>query len=445
MSQNVTKTQARVDGAQSQPLSLAEQVALVQLYLRRVYGVELTSVPFPDAVVLVNENGDEVAEISADGEVYLCDSGESFCIDDVEAALAEEEYEGPTDEEYSEYLESISDNVPVVDVDGQAQTKNSAKKYSESSESYTQPLVSDSIVDIPDDAQVETIKIDGDDDNAVDSLAGAEDSAHDVEAAGSEQSSEQAQATTAPEGVISNPGLAPHPEAIEIPIVDVASGVSEAISTEPVNVAAKAVVSAQSGEGASVDSGIDISKTLVEGGANAARFDEGDSILSQSDQISLSMADPFAEPEAAVDAQPEFDDVEFRKGIGLEKPANDDAFDGKRVGVEYDAVASVSGKKYSKSKNPLSAGGMAMCDPAGALVTAKEHSRWGAPPHFFAVNFAQDSGAASKHVHHDVVLPTHGRDGHNDRQDRNGEDEGQGGFLMEDDESEEQNTVTSIA
>ena len=445
MSQNVTKTQARVNGAQSQPLSLAEQVALVQLYLRRVYGVELTPVTFPDAVVLVNENGDEIAEISADGEVYLCESGETFCIDDVEAALAEEECEGPTDEEYDEYLESISGKVPVVDVDGQAQTKNSAKKYSESSEGYTQPLVSDSIVDNPEDIQVETVKIDGDDGSAVDPLVGADDSVHGAEAGGSEQPSEQAPATTAPEGVISNPGLAPKPEPIEVPIFDMASGVSDAISTEQASVAANAVASADSDGGAFVDSGIDMSKALVEGGAKAARFDEDDSVISQSDQISFSMADPFVEPEASAETQPEFDEVEFGRGVGVERSAKDDAFGGKKVGVEYDAVASVSGKKYSKSKNPLSAGGMAMYDQAGTLVTAKEHSRWGAPPHFFAVNFAQDSGTASKDVHHHVVLPTHGRDGHNDRQDRNGEDEAQGGYLMEDDESEEQNSVTSIA
>jgi hypothetical protein len=444
MSQNVTKTQARVNGAQSQALSLAEQVALVQLYLRRVYGVELNPVTFPDAVVLVNENGDEVAEIGADGEVYLCDSGETFCIDDVEAALAEEECEGPTDEEYDEYLESISGNVPVVDVDGQTQTKNSAKKYSESSESYTQPLVSDSIVDNPEDIQVETVTIDGDDGSAVDPLVGGDDSAHGAEAAGSEQPSEQAPATTAPEGVISNPGLAPQPEPIEIPIFDMASGVSDAISTEQVGVVAKAVAPADSDGDASVDSGIDMSKTLVEGGAKAARFDENDSVLSQSDQILLSMADPFVEPEAAADAKPEFDDVVFGRDVGVERSANEDAFDGKKVGVEFDAVASVAGKKSSESKNPLRAGGMAMVDPAGTLATTKEHARWGAPPYYFAANFAQDNSATLKAVHHDVVVATHGRDGHNDRQDRNGEDEAQLAYVMEDDEPEGQNSVTSI-
>jgi hypothetical protein len=445
MSHEVTNTQPLVNRAQSQPLGLAEQVALVQLYLRRVYGVELTPVTFPDAVVLVKENGDEIAEISADGEVYLCDSGESFCIDDVEAALAEEECDGPTDEEYAEYLESVSGKVPVVDVDGQAQTKNSAKKYSESSESYTQPLVSDSIVDNSESAPVETVKIDDADDGATGSLAGADDSASDVESAGSGQPSEQAPATTAPEGVIGNPGPAPQPESIEIPVIDMASAVSEAISTEQVNVAAKAVAPAQSDGSESVDSGIDTSKTLLEGGAKAACLEEEDHVVSQSDQISLSMADPLAEPEVAAEVQREFDDVEFGKAAIVERFTDDDAFDGKKVGVEYDSVASVGGENNSKSKNPLSAGGMAMCDPAGTLATAKEYSRWGAPPHFFAVDFAQDSGAVSKDAHHDVVLPTHGRDGHNDRQDRNGEDEGQGGYFMEDDEPEEKNSVTSIA
>ena len=445
MSQNVTKTQARVNGAESQALGLAEQVALVQLYLRRVYGAELTPVTYPDAVVLVNEDGDEIAEVSADGEVYLCESGESFCIDDVEAALAEEDCEEPTDEEYQEYLDSISDKVPVVDVDGQTQTKNSAKKYSESSESYTQPLVSDSIVDNPEDLPVETVEIDVDDGSELDPLAGAEDSAQGAEAAGSEQPSEQAQASTAPEGVISNPGLAPQPEAIHIPVVDMASGISEAISTEQASVAAKKVSSVQSGGDVSLDSGIDASKTIVEGGVNAVRFDEDDGVDSHSNQILFATAGPSVEPEAQAEVQPEFDKVEFGRGVGVERSAKDDAFGGKKVGVEYDAVASVSGKKGSESKNPLRAGGMAMYDQAGTLVTAKENARFGAPPYYFAANSAQDSGTVSKDFHHHVVVATHGRDGHNDRQDRNGEDEGQGGYLTEDDESEEQNSVTSIA
>ena len=110
MSGNVTKTQPRVNDAQPKPLGLVEQVALVQLYLRRVYGVELMPMSFPEGVILINAEGEEIAEISADGEVYLCDSGEMMSIEDVEAFQAQAErladaYRSHARKENSELLE----------------------------------------------------------------------------------------------------------------------------------------------------------------------------------------------------------------------------------------------------------------------------------------------------------------------------------------------------
>lgn len=440
MSQDVTKTQAAASEAQPKPLHIsAEQIEAVRNFLFVTYGYFVDPIIALDGtVILINADGEEVGEISPDGVV--CMNGKSdFSVEDAEAAISEE----PSDKAYDEYLDSVGDKVPQIEIDESKQTSNSAKKYSDSN-SYTQPLVSDSIeTESVDVVKVEPVEIEGDD-AAVDPSAGADDASHGVETAQAEQQQEQAQSTS-PEGVISNTGLAPKPDGaeFELPSVEFVPSVADVIGSEQVE--SKKAISKASGKDASVEPGIDVATTLVEGGARAVRFDEEDFEDAQSDRIQFSLADPIAEPEAPVEAQPEFDDVEFRNRADSDPLAKNNPFAKDEGSADHEVFASISSKKPSKSKNPLCAGGMAMCDQAATIATAKEHARFGAPPYYFAANFAQESSATLKAVHHDVVLPTHGRDGHNDRQDRNGEDEGQGGYLMEDDESEEQNSVTSIA
>jgi len=441
MSHDVTKTLATPSEMQAQPLHVSvQQIAAVQDYLIAVRGLFVEPVISLDGtVILIDANGEEAGEITPEGDVCMND-GDEFHVDDAQAAVSK----GPSSEDYDAYLESMGDKVPVVEVDESKQTANSAKKYSESSEVYTQPLVSDSIDEGPKVEPVETVKIE-EDDGLDGEPAGADDPAGDIEAAQPKQQTEQAQ--VAPEGAISNPGIAPQQETPEIalPSFDVASAVSDAIgSGQAANESVKAAKA--SGErGAPEKSGVDIPATLIEGAARAVRVDEDELAIAQLEQAIVSPGSSPAGPKAADEAQPEFDGMESRKRADAKPVPEGDPFAKEKGEVEPDPAAPVAGKYDSNSKNPLSAGGMAMYDPAGTLVAAKEHARFGAPPHFFAANFAQDNAAALKEVHHDVVLPTHGRDGHNDRQDRNGEDEGQGGYFTEEDDAEEQAQVTSIA
>ncbi len=416
---------------------------------------ELSPVSNPDgSVIFLDPQGEVAAELYPDGSVYVSEEECCMSVEELSGLVHEEEEPLTIDEIIAFFEDHFGDDLPEApdDAAGGKEMNNTAKKFSDSSEPYVQPLVSDNLPGNADGVEIKKVSEIIEEEKASEAVAAPSDADAVTELSKHEDAPAQAPASTPPEGIIASaqcfiPDQAPVEFELPAAIVHPSDVMSlSGAMNDPQAVKAMSIQAKADGGTASASSTADASELLLAGGAKALFPDDEKSKKAHdfADQIPVSGAlaerASDAEVEQVIDKdEPHASDLKH----GLSQADHPESTE---AGPSSGPFFADAGSKSQSSSDPFAAGAKAVHDSnADPMAIAFAHANKGGPPYFSHVSSAIAAVSLDDHISRNEVAPAHHK-GDSGR-DQEGEEKGNSQKQQDGDHDseEEEGSVSAIA